>query len=651
MKPYTYTAKPSSFSSEKFKVILLCIALTVFTLPVGFYYTVYDSLDGSWVRGINMAIRDNLVFGRDIIFTYGPLGYLSTRNTQYIHNIYLLSADIFLCAGFFYVLYSYLSKDKGWFWILLVAIFYFKGAEFASSLFLLFIVFAVMNLKNNFANYFELVFCAVSGVVVFFVKVNYGLMSLPVLLFLAVLMAVVNRKSLAIFLGVVLAVFSIILLKVNIDIVDYIKYSIPMITCYNESMQIEIDPSQYSFVSFLLILVAFLAICAIRLIQLRREKRINVSTLASLGLLSLVFFLFYKNGFTRNDAHNDFFFFMMPLFMVFCLLLLDIGRNKKVMAFCILLVALADSNVALPHGCEGKGFIKNITYNYTLNYLKTIFSKQPDIMDTRGLALPDNTLNTIGKSTVDVLPIDIFTVQVNNLNYAPRPVIQSYSAYSKALDSLNARHFYKPNRPEFAMVWVWSLDNRYTAWDESMTKATLHLNYRYIDFISLSKDTFLANGHGNFLLLQSKHEAPKYPTFEKLFEKTVRFDDTVQIKFPANEAVYMTADVKYNIKGSLNKVFLNPAVLYVSLFYDSACSQYIYHRAVKPIIEGPVLINKTICHNADFVNFVTGNISKNADIRAFSFHSSSPSDLQPEIRLKFFRMTNYQLAEPVLTKQ
>lgn len=651
MKPYTYTGKKSSLSSENLKVGLLCAVLTVFTLPVGFYYTVYDSLDGSWVRGINMAIKDNLVFGRDIIFTYGPLGYLSTRNTQYVHNIYLLVADLFLCAGFFYVLHRYLSRDKRWFWVFLAAIFYYKGAEYASSLFLFFIVFAVLNLKNNFENYFELVFCAISGVVVFFVKVNYGLMALPVLLFIAAYLAVFNRKSLAIFVGVISLVFSLIFLKVQIDVINYIKYSIPMITCYNESMQIEIDPGQYSFISFLLVLLGFLAICAFRIRQLRRDRQIRINTLAPLGLLALVFFLFYKNGFTRNDAHNDFFFFMMPLFMVLCLLLLDLAKTRGAMGFCVLLIVLADSNVALPHGCEGKGFIKNITYNYTLNYLKTIFSKQPDIMDTRGLALPENIQKAIGKSTVDVLPIDIFTAQVNNLNYKPRPIIQSYSAYSRTLDSLNAHHFYKKDRPEFAMVWVWSLDNRYTAWDESITKAVLHLNYRYVDFISLSKDTFLTNGHGNFLLLQSKNNVQKYPRFEKLFEKTVRFDDTVQINFPADQAIYMTAEVNYNVKGSLAKIFLNPAVLYVSLFYDSACTQYIYHRAVKPIIEGPVLINKTICHNADFVNFVTGNISKNADIRAFSFHSTSVSDLQPEIKLKFFRMTNYEAIAPGATQE
>src|SRR5882762_2834097 len=33
-------------------------------------------LDGSWAHALNVAHAHNLVFGRDVIFTFGPLGYL-----------------------------------------------------------------------------------------------------------------------------------------------------------------------------------------------------------------------------------------------------------------------------------------------------------------------------------------------------------------------------------------------------------------------------------------------------------------------------------------------------------------------------------------------------------------------------------------------
>lgn len=36
-------------------------------------------LDPSWRIALGLIVREHFVFGRDIIFSYGPLGYLATR--------------------------------------------------------------------------------------------------------------------------------------------------------------------------------------------------------------------------------------------------------------------------------------------------------------------------------------------------------------------------------------------------------------------------------------------------------------------------------------------------------------------------------------------------------------------------------------------
>ena len=35
-------------------------------------------VDASWNAGLAMAVEQGLHFGRDVVFTYGPLGFLST---------------------------------------------------------------------------------------------------------------------------------------------------------------------------------------------------------------------------------------------------------------------------------------------------------------------------------------------------------------------------------------------------------------------------------------------------------------------------------------------------------------------------------------------------------------------------------------------
>ncbi len=58
--------------------IIFSIAFLPFPVPI------LHGWDPSWQYGISRAAEDNLIFGKDIIFTYGPLGYL-------IHGAYLKS--------------------------------------------------------------------------------------------------------------------------------------------------------------------------------------------------------------------------------------------------------------------------------------------------------------------------------------------------------------------------------------------------------------------------------------------------------------------------------------------------------------------------------------------------------------------------------
>src|ERR1019366_993012 len=192
---------------SKNNVFILSFILAIYILPYWFSYPPTTVLDGSWVRAINLAIKNKLTFGTGFIFTYGPLGYLSTRNTQYIPSIVLLLTDIFCFVCFYILFYKILSQYKNWFFILLVAVLFFKGTEYTETLFLLFIAFSITSLKNGFKKDYEIVICGICGVLVFFMKVNYGLIAAPLMLILCIYLGIKKIKSFAIFLFTILFVF------------------------------------------------------------------------------------------------------------------------------------------------------------------------------------------------------------------------------------------------------------------------------------------------------------------------------------------------------------------------------------------------------------------------------------------------------------
>lgn len=62
-------------------LILLIVYIVLFISFLPFPLPTFPGLDPSWQYGISKAAEDNLIFGKDIVFTYGPLGYLVHGST------------------------------------------------------------------------------------------------------------------------------------------------------------------------------------------------------------------------------------------------------------------------------------------------------------------------------------------------------------------------------------------------------------------------------------------------------------------------------------------------------------------------------------------------------------------------------------------
>ncbi len=56
-----------------FALLLIWIGLALLPMPPQIPIT---GLDASWAHALNVAHARNFIFGRDIVFTFGPLGYL-----------------------------------------------------------------------------------------------------------------------------------------------------------------------------------------------------------------------------------------------------------------------------------------------------------------------------------------------------------------------------------------------------------------------------------------------------------------------------------------------------------------------------------------------------------------------------------------------
>lgn len=98
----------------------------------------------------------------------------------------------------------------------------------------------------------------------------------------------------------------------------------------------------------------------------------------------------------------------------------------------------------------------------------------------------------IGNNTIDVYPWDYSYLAANELQWQPRPVLQSYASYTRWLDNLNVKHFQSASAPEF-LLWelekitndihggtMESIDGRYLLNDEPDLLLALLSNYELV---------------------------------------------------------------------------------------------------------------------------------------------------------------------------
>ena len=97
--------------------------------------------------------------------------------------------------------------------------------------------------------------------------------------------------------------------------------------------------------------------------------------------------------------------------------------------------------------------------------------------DMEPLQLPQ-IRQTVGQATVDVFGYEQAIAIANNLNYAPRPVAQGYSAHTPALIKINSAFYRSSRAPEYVIFKLETIDARVPTLDDAETLLLVAQSYR-----------------------------------------------------------------------------------------------------------------------------------------------------------------------------
>ena len=211
-------------------------------------------------------------------------------------------------------------------------------------------------------------------------------------------------------------------------------------------------------------------------------------------------FAVFKHGMARTDgAHiHGFLIFLFLNFMCFLFYVRKRLIINSILIGCSLTLLFLNFNYKTNRFDLPIPNLINVSYfvDFVSNYDSILNQAEKQTKENISYRKVSNELKReIGNASVDVYPWDYSIIAANDFKWHPRPVINSYAAYTSWLDKQDAVYFESEKAPQY-FIWdfsqglslsaneseVSSIDGRYLLNDEPQTILSLLSNYEFIKY-------------------------------------------------------------------------------------------------------------------------------------------------------------------------
>ncbi|TMD19365.1 MAG: hypothetical protein E6I99_15365, partial [Chloroflexi bacterium] len=448
-----------------------CAAIfLVAVLPAAGFAQMVMGTDPSWWGSLALDVEQHLVFGRDFLFTYGPLGFVETGLPPDGWTWVLIAHDLLLTADVMWIAWvgSRLTKNALW-WPLTACVFVGLTPQlfrtYGPYVWMTALGFHCARFLADWRGADLAAACAISLLLCFSKLTVAFVAPMPVLYVLVRLAVARGSRTRAIWLGVpaYLAFLAGSGVLLRVDLRTYLLGGAHIVGSYTDAMYIPM-PAGFPYLlcweaAFILLLVGVIA----RYAGALRKRGGGFLAGYSLALLVVIF----KQGHVRQwgmflPAES------LPLWLF--LSLAPPSARRAATAPLALWIVPAAAVVGAPlMPAAIRRHIADVRRS-AAEYVDAATHKRP----RASLAyLPPAVVRVLKSGTVDVVMSETSLVYLEGLRYRPRPVIQSYAAYDAYLDGVNANEVQASGAPDFILIHVHPGGDRYWFSEETRTRLAM----------------------------------------------------------------------------------------------------------------------------------------------------------------------------------
>lgn len=626
--------KQKYFNEIGYGLAALVCAYLLF--PIGFEFSIlpykaedawWTLLDSSWMITLNYLKIHHFTWGTDFVFTYGPLGQLSTR-VGWGENRYLfLFFDLFVFVNwlltFYFALKSSANKPLTLVMMLLLGLFLPNWIGGRISLYLLLFLTFWTRQSIEHKTILSYVMQISILVICFFIKFNSAFVCLPIYYMGIGYMAYrknLNLKEILLYSLTPLLLIYLLSFYLNVSLYHYISTGFDIISGYNEIMYEEFPLAGTS--TYLMAITLLLSVIVVVNFFSRKDQDI-LKRLVIVALSAIPFFIAYKQGFVRsNPGYNSDFFACVLVYGVTNSDLHYAVKNRllNVLLLCSAVVAIHYLYIKSEKPFETTAKINKSNY---WNGFQNFTTNSDRVFKSEYIKFPANILHKLKNQTVDVYPWNIRMLIENDVNYLPRPVIQSYSSYTPMLEDLNFAMYNDPARaPQYVLYEYGSLDSRYSLFDESKVNIALKVNY--------TLDETFDYGGKKILLLKKK------PDFKKVsFEKTKEYAMLLNSPLVPKKNTFYTVTMYNTLKGKMYSVIKHAPELKLEIQIKGGSK--VEFKTSKKLLEAGIFEDNVIEKTEDFGDILTsGQSAKKA--RYYNFKPYDDSMFDEKIKITEYKI-------------
>jgi hypothetical protein len=403
-------------------------------------------LDPSWLAGLNMATYQSLNFGQDVIFTYGPLGFLAYPSLYYpttaaFAGLYVGALQVATAGSLLWAA----RATFGFFGAALIALAISKMAILALPTTLLVVPLTFLWCANTIRRGSGRLFLLVAvgggllGALELLIRLNVGIVVFALCGLTLVMEGERRLRNLALFFVSAVSSFFVLWLASGQDVravPDYLRYSFEIVAGYAGAMAFEDPILKWEYFA-----AAAVAAVVLYLAWRNTEGWSRPGRMKLLALGVLLAFATFKQGFVRHDVlHSGVWFLTAAVVLVALSWRRDLRAETALGLVCALLAlgaARATPDQLNPLRSADNA-VDQLHTMLTSDRLKVTGEARAAMRDA--YALDEQILLRTRGRTVHIYGSETSVAWAYpEMRWHPLPAFQSYITYTRGLDELNAR--------------------------------------------------------------------------------------------------------------------------------------------------------------------------------------------------------------------